>query len=117
MATKLQTYKFVNPGVVKSIKTPEVISARKTLVAQNRLGASVSSLGKTVVDLEKITTLRAKAAVKLDIAERRAKRRGQDMAAEEVQEGQLSAYFKDQKKKVKRCVRGLYKVEIKTNRI
>ena len=102
MATKLQTYKFVNPGVVKSIKTPEVISARKTLVAQNRLGASVSSLGKTVVDLEKITTLRAKAAVKLDIAERRAKRRGQDMAAEEVQEGQLSAYFKDQKKKVKR---------------
>ena len=71
---KIQVYKFVNPGVA-GIKTPAVVAARQTVLAQNRLGKTVEGIGNTLLDVDKITKLRLNLEKKQEIAERRAKQR------------------------------------------
>ena len=98
---KIQVYKFVNPGVA-GIKTPAVVAARQTVLAQNRLGKTVEGIGNTLLDVDKITKLRLNLEKKQEIAERRAKQRKLDDTSEQVSEKGLKNYFKDTKKKTKR---------------
>ncbi len=99
---KLQVYKFVNPGAGKST-APEIAAARQSLLSSNRLGIAITGIGTQVVDINKITNLRVKAADRAEIAERREKRRQMDMEAENLQERiagkkNLSEYFKKKSK-------------------
>ena len=90
---KIQVYKFVNPGAASN-RSPVALAARQTVLAQNRLGSSVTSLGNIVADLDTISTLRVKAQERGAIASRRSAQRKRDQAAEDAQEGALSKYFK-----------------------
>ena len=72
---KLQVYKFVSPGAGRS-SAPEVAAARQSLLATNRLGSVITGIGSQVVDINKITNLRVKAADRSEIAERRDIRNG-----------------------------------------
>lgn len=91
-------YKFINPGNSKGVAT---IGARSSLLAVNRLGSTVSGLGSTVNNLEKIYKLSAKNEKLVEIAERRAKKREQDRLREEEIEGQnlLKGKFPDKTKR------------------
>ena len=82
---KLQTYKFINPGLAASA-SPVVTAAKTQTLAFNRLGSTVSGIGLAVQDLEKIALLQVKDVDKRAILERRQKRREADAAAEESQE-------------------------------
>ena len=82
---KIQVYKFVNYGAIRST-APTVVAAKQSLLATNRLGRTIHSVGKEVVDINKLTSLRLKTMEKADIAERRLKRRQMDQEAEELQE-------------------------------
>ena len=82
---KLQTYKFVNPGIAASA-SPVATAARQQTLAFNRLGTTVSSIGGIVKDIEQVSILNNKADQKELIAERRRKRRERDAAAEEAAE-------------------------------
>ena len=46
---KIQVYKFINPGVA-AVKTPSIVAARQTILAQNRLGKTLEGVGHTVID-------------------------------------------------------------------
>ena len=99
---KLQVYKFVSPGAGRS-SAPEVAAARQSLLATNRLGSVITGIGSQVVDINKITNLRVKAADRSEIAERREKRKQMDAEAEALQESvagkkNLSEYFKNKSK-------------------
>ena len=99
---KLQVYKFVSPGAGRS-SAPEVAAARQSLLATNRLGSVITGIGSQVVDINKITNLRVKAADRSEIAERREKRKQMDAEAEALQESvagkkNLSEYFKKKSK-------------------
>ena len=98
---KIQVYKFINPGVT-SVKTPAVVAARQTILAQNRLGKTVEGVGNTVIDVDKLTNLRLGLIDKTEQAERRKKRRGKDQESEEVTEKGLSGYFKKKGKDAKK---------------
>lgn len=108
---KLQTYKFVNPGV-SSVKSPAVGAARKQTLAINRLGQSVSSIQATFYNLNAIALASQKLEDAEEIKARRQKRREADAAAEEAQEvGKLQE--KQNKKeepngKLKKKGRGLF---------
>ena len=100
---KIQVYKFVNYGAIKST-APTVVAAKQTLLATNRLGKTISTVGKEIVDINKITSLKLKTMEKADIRERREKRRQMDQEAENLQESiagkkVLSSYFDTKKKK------------------
>lgn len=82
---KLQTYKFVNPGV-SSVKSPAVGAARKQTLAINRLGKSVSSIQATFYNLNAIALASQKLEDAEEVKARRQKRREADAAAEEAQE-------------------------------
>ena len=82
---KLQTYKFVNPGV-SSVKSPAVGAARKQTLAINRLGQSVSSIQATFYNLNAIALASQKLEDAEEVKARRQKRREADAAAEEAQE-------------------------------
>lgn len=86
---KLQTYKFVNPGSFAS-KDLAVIAAKKQTLAINRLGATVSSIGNIVKDIESVSILRKKEERMQEIQERRQKRRERDLEAENKQEATKS---------------------------
>ena len=79
---KLQTYKFVNPGV-STTKSPTVAAARKQTLALNRLGGTISSIGTVVSDIEKISIRQIKNDKLRAKAERRRDRRELDQAVEE----------------------------------
>ena len=79
---KLQTYKFVNPGV-STTKSPTVAAARKQTLALNRLGGTISSIGMVVSDIEKISIRQIKNDKLRAKAERRRDRRELDQAVEE----------------------------------
>ena len=95
---KIQVYKFINPGVA-SVKTPSIVAARQTILAQNRLGKTLEGVGHTVVDLDKITNLRLGLEKKTLEAERKKNRRELDAEAEEVTEKGLSLHLKYTRKK------------------
>ena len=82
---KIQTYKFVNPGVAASA-SPAVAAARTQTLALNRLGSTVSSIASLVSDIEKISIAQIKNDKVRIQAERRAERRRLDAAAEESSE-------------------------------
>ena len=82
---KLQAYKFVNPGV-SNLKSPTVAAARKQTLALNRLGGTISSIGKVVSDIEKISIRQIKNDKLRERAERRRDRRELDQATEEALE-------------------------------
>ena len=82
---KLQTYKFVNPGIAASA-SPVATAARQQTLAFNRLGTTVSSIGSVVKDIEQVSILNNKADQKELIAERRRKRKERDAAAEQAAE-------------------------------
>ncbi|BCV00319.1 MAG: hypothetical protein CM15mV34_0930 [Caudoviricetes sp.] len=69
---KIQVYKFVSPGAVGHLL--QKLLARQSLLATNRLGSVISGIGSQVVDINKITNLRVKAADRSEIAERRKKK-------------------------------------------
>ena len=56
---KLQTYKFVNPGIAVSA-SPVATAARQQTLAFNRLGTTVSSIGSVVKDIEQVSILNNK---------------------------------------------------------
>ncbi len=80
---KLQTYKFVNPGV-SNVKSPIAAAARKQTLALNRLGSTISGIGSVVSDIEKISIAQIKNEKLRERAERRKERREADEAAEEA---------------------------------
>ena len=107
---KLQTYKFVNPGV-SSVKSPAVGAVRKQTLAINRLGQSVSSIQATFYNLNAIAIASQKLEDAEEIKERRRKRREADAAAEEAQEvGKLEKGRKKEKPnaKLKKKGKGLF---------
>ena len=67
---KLQVYKFVNPGVAASA-SPVVTAARSQVLATNRVGSTISSIGSIFQDLEKISI----AQIENDKLRERAERR------------------------------------------
>ena len=87
---KLQTYKFVNPGV-SNTKSPTVAAARKQTLALNRLGSTISGIGTVVSDIEKISIAQIKNDRLRAKAERRRERRELDQAAEEAIENKKAA--------------------------
>ena len=99
---KIQVYKFVSPAVGQS-STTVVAAAKQSLLATNRLGKTVTGLGREVVDINKLTSLKLKTLKKADILERREKQRQMDQEAENLQETvagkkNLSEYFKKKSK-------------------
>ena len=80
---KLQTYKFVNPGV-SNVKSPIAAAAKKQTLALNRLGSTISGIGSVVSDIEKISIAQIKNEKLRERAERRRERREADQAAEEA---------------------------------
>ena len=80
---KLQVYKFVNPGVAASA-SPVVTAARSQVLATNRVGSTISSIGSIFQDLEKISIAQIKDDKLRDRAERRRQRRLLDAASEEA---------------------------------
>ena len=80
---KLQTYKFVNPGV-SNTKSPTVAAARRQTLALNRLGSTISGIGSVVSDIERISIRQIKNDKLRERAERRRDRRELDQAAEEA---------------------------------
>ena len=87
---KLQTYKFVNPGV-SNTKSPTVAAARRQTLALNRLGSTISGIGSVVKDIENISIAHVKhdkLRAKLD---RRRERKALDQAAEEAIENKKAA--------------------------
>ena len=104
---KLQSYKFVNPG--GSLKSPVALAVKRNTLATNRLGATVSSLGSVVSDIEQIGIASIKNDKLRIQAERRREQRERDAAAEESQE--VAKLQKKQKKpkltsKLKRGAKG-----------
>ena len=77
---KLQVYKFVNPGS-SQMKDPSVAAARNQTLALNRIGATISSIGSVVSDIEKISIAQIKNDKLRIQAERRRERREKDAAA------------------------------------
>ena len=103
---KIQVYKFINPGV-SSIKTPSIVAARQTILAQNRFGKTLEGVGNTVLDLDKITNLRVNLEQKTLNEERKQEQRRRDREAEELQESPinekgLSKYFNRKKRDAKK---------------
>ena len=98
---KIQVYKFINPGVA-SVKTPSIVAARQTILAQNRFGKTLEGVGNTVVDLDKITNLRLGLEQKTLNAERKQKQRERDAESEELTEKGLSNYFNKKSKEAKK---------------
>ena len=82
---KIQTYKFVNPGVAASAN-PANAAARSQTLAFNRLGRTVSDIAITVADIEKVAIISKKDAARRELLERRQKQRERDAAAEEAAE-------------------------------
>ena len=104
---KLQVYKFVNPGTAASA-SPAVTAARSQVLATNRIGSTVTSIGKIFEDLEKIAIAQIKDDNARAKAERRRERRVADAATEQAVE-QSPALGKVKKKpgsKLKRVAKG-----------
>ena len=104
---KLQVYKFVNPGTAASV-SPAVTAARSQVLATNRLGSTISSIGNIFEDLEKIAIAQIKDDRARAQAERRRERRVADAATEQAVE-QSPALGKVKKKpgsKLKRIAKG-----------
>ena len=80
---KLQTYKFVNPGV-SNTKSPTVAAARRQTLALNRLGSTISGIGSVVKDIENISLAQIKNDQLRAKIERRRERKELDQAAEEA---------------------------------
>ncbi len=85
MAINNFTHKFVNAGV-KGPLTPGLFAARKSIMATNRLGASVASIGNVANDIRKIRLESAANAILREQAERRRLQRERDQEAEEAAE-------------------------------
>ena len=83
---KLQVYKFINPGGGSS-SSPVATAAKKQTLALNRIGATTTSIGKIVEDLESVAIQSIKNDALRVKAERRRQRRIQDAASESAQEG------------------------------
>jgi len=83
--TKLQTYKFVNPGLSNS-SSPAVSAARKQNLAINRIGSTVEGVGNLLVDLTKINSLNLKNDKSEEQRQRRRDRLEKDAAAEDAAE-------------------------------
>ena len=86
---KLQVYKFVNPGSVNG--NLAVAAAKTQTLAINRLGASVESVGKIVLDIQKVGTLNAAAIKATTLGEKRRARLLRDAQAEAAQETQKAS--------------------------
>ncbi len=87
---KLQTYKFVNPGV-SNVKSPTVAAVRKQTLALNRLGSTISGLGTVVKDIENISLAQIKNEQLRAKLARRRERKELDQAAEEAIENKKVA--------------------------
>ena len=90
---KLQTYKFVNPGV-SNVKSPTVAAVRKQTLALNRLGSTISGIGSVVKDIENISLAQIKNDQLRAKLERRRERKELDQAAEEAIENKKLAKSK-----------------------
>jgi len=86
---KLQVYKFVNPGSTSSGNL-EIAAARTQTLAVNRLGSTVESIGKIVLDIQKVGTLNAAAIKATALGEQRRLRLQKDAEAESAQEFEKS---------------------------
>ena len=106
-STKIQPFKFYNPGT-SSIKSPVVLAARKNVLATNRLGKTVEGIGSLVSDIETINIKMIKNEKLRERAERQRAQRQRDQAAEDAAErsaikkagqGSLGSKLKRQTKK------------------
>ncbi len=80
------TYTFVNPGMASDDDTPASLVARKQVLAFNKIGRTLSSMGGIVKDIESIELARIKDDNLRDKLERRRAQRERDQAAEDAQE-------------------------------
>jgi len=87
---KLQVYKFVNPGSTNNGNLA-IAAARTQTLALNRLGASVESLGRIVLDIQKVGTLNSAAVKATALSEKRNARLQRDAAAEAAQESKKAS--------------------------
>ena len=104
---KLQVYKFVNPGTAASA-SPAVTAARSQVLATNRLGSTISSVGNIFEDLEKIAIAQIKDDKARAKAERRRERRELDASTEQAveQSPELGKVKKKPGGKLKRIAKG-----------
>ncbi|AOV60844.1 endolysin [Synechococcus phage S-CAM22] len=104
---KLQVYKFVNPGTAASA-SPAVTAARSQVLATNRLGSTISSIGNIFEDLEKIAIAQIKDDDARAKAERRRERRELDASTEQAveQSPDLGKVKKKPGGKLKRIAKG-----------
>lgn len=82
---KIATYKFVNPGMSKS-KSPTVQAANLSTLGINRIGATVESMGSTVLDLSRVRKALDKEEVKEDTNAKKQARLEKDAAAEDAEQ-------------------------------
>ena len=82
---KIATYKFVNPGMSKS-KSPTVQAANLSTLGINRIGATVESMGSTILDLAKVRKALDKEQIKEDKNAKKQARLEKDAAAEDAEE-------------------------------
>ena len=82
---KLQTYKFVNPGIAASA-SPVAHTARQQTLAFNRLGTTVSSIGSVVKDIEQVSILNNKETIRKNLLQSVVEKEEKDAAAEEAAE-------------------------------
>lgn len=82
---KITTYKFVNPGMSRS-KSPTVQAANLSTLGINRIGATVESMGSTILDLAKVRKALDKEQIKEDKNAKKQARLEKDAAAEDAEE-------------------------------
>ncbi|WDS61014.1 hypothetical protein SBM1_00142 [Synechococcus phage S-BM1] len=102
---KLQVYKFVNPGN-SGKENPATSAARTQTLALNRIGGTVSSIGRVISDIEKISIESIKDDKKREQFERRRERRQKDQSAEDSQEMVKAGKDKGLQKKVGKKLKG-----------
>ncbi len=84
---KIQSYKFVNPGSLKT-KSPVALAVRKQTLATNNLGKTLQGITTVVSDIEKISIGMVENEKLRERIERRRAQRARDQAAEDrLEEG------------------------------
>jgi len=84
---KIQAYKFVNPGSLKT-KSPVALAVRKQTLATNNLGKTLQGITTVVSDIEKISIGMVENEKLRERIERRRAQRARDQAAEDrLEEG------------------------------
>ncbi len=104
---KIETYKFINPGMAQDNASDGSLVGRKLVLSFNRFGKTLNGIGNVVKDIENIEIARIKDDNLREKLERRRLQRERDQDAEELQE--MNALSKgDSKKPNKSKIKGFF---------